>query len=190
MSNIKRRRLRSFLKLLHQFTGSSIFSLMLASPAFADQLDPAKSIEVTVHGRVSEHCAMGQINNMAFGDLTRPGLTAATRVRFSCNVPFDMTIQAAHGGLANLQYPQGQGPYSGVLPFNLDIAIPVRKPTPSFVGRRFSSQQLMGGATLSSSGGIATEDLLLSIELGTASREAGLLAGQYSEVITVTVSAS
>ena len=72
----------------------------------------------------------------------------------------------------------------------MDVAIPVRKPSPSFVGRRLSSQELIGGATLSSSGGIATEDFQLSIVLGTASREAGLLAGQYSEMIVITVSAS
>lgn len=165
-------------------------ALASATPAFADQVDATKSIEINVHGRVTEHCAMGQIGDMAFGDLTRPGLSAAARVQFSCNVPFDMKIQAAHGGLANVQYPQGQGPYAGTLPFTMDVAIPVRKPSSSLVGRSFSSRELMGGATLSSAGGIATEGFTLSVALGTPPREAGLLAGQYAETIVITVSPS
>lgn len=163
---------------------------VIATPASADEIGGGKAVEINVHGRISEHCAMGPIGNMAFGDLTRPGLTAAARVQFSCNMPFDMTIQAAHGGLANVQYPQGQGPYAGTLPFTMDVAIPVRKPSSSLVGRSFSSRELMGGATLSSAGGIATEGFTLSVALGAPPREAGLLAGQYAETVIITVSPS
>lgn len=163
---------------------------VIAMPASADEIVAAKSLEINVHGHVAQNCAMGQIGDMAFGDLTRPGLSAAARVQFRCNVPFDMKIQAAHGGLANVQFPQGQGPYAGTLPFTMDVAIPVRKPFASLVERSFSSRELMSGATLSSGGGIATDGLSLSVSLGPPPREAGLLAGQYSETIVVTVTPS
>lgn len=175
---------------LRSIPGVIVFAILSVSPAFSEPLDSAKSIELSLHGRVGEQCAIGQIGTMAFGDITRPGLTAATRVQFLCNVPFDMKIQAAHGGLANLQYPQGQGPYAGTLPFTMTVAIPVRKPSPSLIGRNFSSRDLLGGATLSSGDGIAVEGFALSITLGLPSREAGLLAGQYSEILTITVSPS
>jgi hypothetical protein len=55
------------------------------------------------------------------------------------------------------------------------------------VSRTFESRQLLSGGVISSNGGIATDNMLLSVELATPSGEAGLLAGEYLETITITV---
>jgi len=54
----------------------------------------------------------------------------------------------------------------------------------------FDSIDLMAGRTISSNGGIAVDGMMLSIVLGRAPTEAGLLGGNYSEVIEITVTPS
>jgi hypothetical protein len=46
----------------------------------------------------------------------------------------------------------------------------------------------LAGGVISSNGGIATDGMVLAVELGQPSGEAGLLGGEYSETITITVS--
>src|SRR3546814_8720862 len=116
------------------------------------------------------------------------GLGMEARVAFDCNVPFTMTIKGARGGLTHTTMPNGQGPYSGVLPYNLAVEMPVRYPSRQMVSRSFNSRQLLAGGVISSNGGIATDGMILAVELGQPSGEAGLLAGDYSETITITVS--
>lgn len=158
-----------------------------AAEAHAETLIGAKTIDMLVHGTISQHCAMGGIGNMNFGDLTRPDLQASAAVQFSCNVPFQVKVQAAHGGLTNLAYPKGQGPYAGSLPYTIGFAIPVRKPSEWLVDASFNSRDLMGGRTFNSAGGIATQGMTLNVALGRPSGDAGLLAGDYSETIVITV---
>lgn len=164
--------------------------LIGALPAAANDLDNLKSIELNVHGRIAEHCSMGQIADINFGDITRVGLQATAKVQLSCNVPFDMKIQSANGGLANDQFPHGQGPYAGTLPYTIGVSMPLRKPQTSFVDRTFKSNELTGGRTISSDGGIALDGFGLTVALGRPSNEAGLLAGKYGETIVITVTPS
>jgi hypothetical protein len=124
---------------------------------------------------------------MKFGDLTRPDLQASAAVQFSCNVPFRVKVQAAHGGLTNTAYPRGQGPFAGSLPYTIGFSIPVFKPSEWLVDRTFNSRDLTGGRTFDSAGGIATRGMTLSVALGRPSGDAGLLAGDYSETIVITV---
>lgn len=165
----------------------AIVMMIMAQPASAEILDNAKSIDLNVHGEISQHCAMGAIGDMNFGDLTRLNISASQRIAFSCNLPFNMKIEAANGGLTNTLYPHGQGPYSGTLPYTIDVAIPVRKPQSAEVERSFNSRELMGGRTFSSDGGVAFDGMGLTVALGRPSGEAGLLAGSYAETIVITV---
>lgn len=160
---------------------------LVPAAAHADEIDNVRSLTLAVSGRVSEYCALGDIADMHFGDITRPNLRAATRVPLNCNVPFDMTIKAARGGLTHEALPTGQGPYSGTLPYTIDIAMPVRKPQRALVGRSFESRDLLGGRTISSEGGIAIDGMALTVALGRPSGEAGLLAGKYGETIEITI---
>jgi spore coat protein U-like protein len=161
--------------------------LFAATPAGAETLDDLKSLTLNVHGEINQHCAMASISSMDFGDLTRPNLRASTRVGFNCNVPFNLKIEAANGALTNTEYPHGQGPYAGSVPYTVDVAIPVRKPRSSEVEGRFFSRDLMAGRTISSDGGIALQGLGLTVALSPPADSAELLAGRYAETIVITV---
>lgn len=167
--------------------GVALAALACAMPAAANGIDNAESFDVAVHGTISQHCAMGGIADMDFGDLERRGLNRQTPVAFSCNMPFTMTIVGERGALTHTAMPGGQGPFGGQLPYSLSIEMPVRHPAQQTVTQSFTSRQLQAGGVVSSNGGIATDGMTLSVELGLPSGEAGLLAGEYSEVITITV---
>jgi len=124
---------------------------------------------------------------MDCGDLERPRPGLRSRVAFDCNIPFTMTIKSAQGALTNVAMPNGQGPYGGSLPYSLAIEMPLRHPAAQIVDRSFDSRQLRAGGVISSNGGIATDGMVLAVGLGRPSGEAGLLAGQYAETITITV---
>ncbi len=167
-----------------------LFALAAAAfavPANAEEIRSVKSLDIAVSGSVRQHCAIGSIGNMDFGNLERRGLGVETQVSLDCNVPFTMTIKGARGGLTHSTMPGGQGPYSGVLPYSLAVEMPVRYPAQQIISRSFNSRQLLSGGVISSNGGIATDGMRLSVELGQPSGEAGLLAGEYSETITITV---
>ncbi|GAY20996.1 hypothetical protein [Sphingobium fuliginis] len=149
-----------------------------------------RSVELNVHGKIMEQCAIGNVGDMNFGDITRPGLKASARVSFNCNVPFRVDVRSANGGLANAQFPNGQGPYAGRLPYSIGFQIPVLKPSSSLVAQTFESSDLMGGRSFNSAGGIAVDGMALNVALGRPSSEAGLLAGSYSETIIISVSPS
>jgi len=168
-----------------------LFALAAAAfavPANASEIENVRSFDIAVSGSIRQHCAMGSIQNMDFGNLERRGLAIQTQVAFDCNVPFTMMIKGARGGLTHTKMPNGQGPYAGVLPYNLAVELPVRHPAAEMLNRSFNSHQLQAGGVISSNGGIATDGMVLAVQLGTPSGEAGLLAGEYSETITITVS--
>jgi spore coat protein U-like protein len=158
--------------------------------ASAEHLDPSSRVQIRVHGDIGEHCAMGAPGTVDFGDLNRPGLAVDVPVQFNCNIPFNIRIQAAHGALTNVRNPAGEGPYAGALPYTFGLTVPVRKPTQSVVSRNFDSRTLVGAQNVSSGGGIALDGMLLHVALGRPAAEAGLLAGDYSETIVITVSPS
>lgn len=145
-------------------------------------------VQLNVHGAVPEHCAIGSVGDMAFGDLNRSGIQRAADVGFSCNVPFQINIRSANGGLANEAFPRGQGPYAGLVPYSIAVAIPLRRPGNDMLVQSFSSTALMAGASLTSAGGIALDGMRLTVALAPPSGEAGLLGGRYSETVTITVS--
>lgn len=167
--------------------GAGAAASLVPSVAHADEIDGVRNLTLQVSGRVSEHCALGSIRDVHFGDISRPNLSAAARVALDCNIPFQMTVKAARGGLAHDAMPTGQGPYSGTLPYTIGIEMPVRKPQAAMVGRSFESHELLAGRTISSEGGIAMDGMALTVSLGRPSGEAGLLAGRYGETIEITI---
>lgn len=162
--------------------------MAFATPAVANEIDEARSFDIAVSGSISQQCAMGGIADMDFGNLERRGLNRQVPVAFHCNMPFSMTINGERGALTHTMMPDGQGSYGGQLPYSLSIEMPVRHPAPQVIKKLFTSQQIQAGGIISSNGGIATDGMVLGIELGLPSGEAGLLAGDYSETITITVS--
>lgn len=171
-----------------RFLYSTLAAMALATPAAAHEIDNARSIDIAVSGSISEYCSMGGIADMDFGNLERRGLNRTTQVAFNCNMPFTMKINGERGALTHSTMPNGQGPFGGQLPYSLFVEMPVRHPATQMLNKSFSSRQLVAGGIISSNGGIATDGMVLGVELGLPSGEAGLLAGDYSEVITITVS--
>ena len=154
----------------------------------AADADYASTQKIEVHGTVTEHCAIGSPGDVQLGELDQAGRQTELKFGLDCNVPFTMTVSAEHGSLTNRQYPKGQGPYAGSLPYRLDLSIPVRKPASSIVRRSFASRDLVGGRSFSSGGGIATQGMEATVTLGHPGGDAGLLGGDYSETIDVTIS--
>lgn len=164
---------------------AAVAALAIATPACANEIDNVRSFDIAVSGSIRQHCALGNVPDMDFGDLERRGLGIDREVAFDCNMPFTMTIK---GALTHTTMPNGQGPYGGQLPYSIGVKMPVRHPATRIIDRTFNSRQLIAGGVISSNGGIATDGMHLAIELGSPSGEAGLLAGDYSETITITVS--
>ena len=158
-----------------------------ASPAAAQEISNVKSMDIAVQGSIAQRCQMGAIPTADFGELTRAGRFAAAKVALDCNVPFTMLIKAQNGALVHSEMPHGQGPYAGSVPYSLDVELPVRRPTTELISKVFEGRSLLGGQAISSAGGIAMDGLLLRLSLGSVSSEAGLLAGQYGEVIEITI---
>jgi hypothetical protein len=162
--------------------------LEAVSPAAATELGAGSSQRLQIHGDVTQHCAIGSPGNVDFGNLDRDGLQADLAVGLDCNVPFVMNVEAQYGALTNIQYPNGQGPYAGSLPYSLDLSIPARTPEARVITDTFNSRDLIGGKSISSQGAIATDGMTVHVALGHAGGEAGLVAGDYGETITITLS--
>jgi spore coat protein U-like protein len=159
-----------------------------ATPASSEEIGGLRSMNLDVHGRLDQRCALGAIDSVDFGDLTHPGGRARARVALDCNVPISVTVSAAHGALANERYPQGQGPYAGSVPYSLGFKVPVRHPWESVMLRSFKSSDLVGvGQTFTTGDGIAVDGMSLEVALEKPSGDAGLLAGSYGETIEITV---
>lgn len=167
---------------------AAVAALAIAAPVRAGEIENVRSFDIAVSGAIRQHCALGNVPNMDFGNLERRGLGIDREVAFDCNMPFTMTIKGAKGALMHTTMPNGQGPYGGQLPYSIGVKMPVRHPAMQMIDRTFNSRQLVAGGIISSNGGIATDGMHLAIELGSPSGEAGLLAGDYSETITITVS--
>jgi hypothetical protein len=162
--------------------------LIAASPACASELEASASQRLQVHGDIAQHCSISSPGNVEFGNLERDGLQADLSFGLDCNVPFVMNVEAQYGALTNLEYPKGQGPYSGSVPYVLDFSIPARAPSAKLITDSFNSRDLVGGKSISSEGAIATDGMKIHVTLGHAGGEAGLLAGKYGETITITMS--
>ena len=161
-----------------------------ANSAAADDLPAAKSLTLEVQGEIEEHCSFGPIPDLALGELGNVRGEYRRHVALDCNIPVDIRVKSANGGLANTAYPNGQGPYKGRLGYQLSLAMPIRKPAASVVTADFRSAQLVGGGTLSSNGGVAIDGMELTMRFDQLRGDDALLGGDYSEVIEITVSPS
>lgn len=158
-----------------------------AAVAAKDGVVDARSLTLAVQGTIRQQCAIGNVGDMNFGDLNRVGLSATARVAFSCNIPFAMSIRGQNGALTHRTMPNGQGPYGGKVPYSIGVKMAVRHPSESIINRVFSGSEVQSGGLVSSDGGIATDGMIIDVALGRPSGEAGLLAGEYAETITITV---
>lgn len=161
---------------------AAMTSPALAKPASAS-LEVGKTLNVAVVGRIVPRCEIQGGGDVDFGELTG-GEQATALFGLDCNVPFDLGVTSARGGLAHATKPQGEGPFAGVLPYDVTLTVPTLRPEPRVIRANFSSIDHTG--VLSSGDGIAAGGG--KIEFRTRQPAgAGLLAGQYSETLTVTI---
>lgn len=142
-------------------------------------------IDLTVRGGITPRCQLSGGGDVDFGELAG-NRTATASFGLDCNVPFDVGVQSARGGLAHSTMPQGQGPFAGTLPYELHLSFPTLRPARSTIQASFNSAEVMSRRNVSSGDGISGG--AGKIEFRTqAPSGAGLLAGRYSETLMLTV---
>jgi spore coat protein U-like protein len=144
-------------------------------------------LDVSLTGRIMGGCAVAGGGDINFGELTG-NETAVATLDLDCNVPFELGFSSPRGGLAHATMPQGQGPFAGTLPYSVRVEVPVISPQPSMLDRSFDSRDLRSRRTMNSGEAIAAGGARLTFKTDMPSG-AGLLAGDYSETLTVTVTA-
>ncbi|WP_292051156.1 MULTISPECIES: hypothetical protein [unclassified Brevundimonas] len=141
-------------------------------------------LSVQVQGVISPRCAMGSGRTVNMGDLNRAAL-ARVDLHLTCNLPFTLRMRAANGALKHAVMPGGQGGYSGAVPYGMDVNVPLLEPMLTRMGGVFSGSQLRAGVALDSRQAIAAGGAV--IKFSTPGSNNDLLAGEYSEVITLTL---
>lgn len=172
---------------------AAVGAVLLAGPAARAEPnarivgDIGVQLDVALNGRIVQRCEIQGGESIDLGEL-RGGLVAAADFGLDCNVPFDIQVVSTRGGLAHASQPLGEGPFSGTLPYDLNVTVPTLYPGREVIVRAsFLSSNMMGRTVLSSGDGIASGRG--SLELRTREPSgAGLLAGRYTETLTMTIS--
>jgi hypothetical protein len=167
-----------------------VYAILVGQPCLAGTIDKtgAPQLTLTVGGDIQSKCGLGHAGDIALGDLTQAVLSADTDIGVHCNVPFDLTVKSMHGGLRNIAHPDGSGPYAGVRGYALTVSVPVETPDSLSITDTYTADQLVGGQTISSEGGIASQNAHLHLMLD-AITAPGLAAGDYSETIELSITA-
>ena len=148
-----------------------------------DREDAARQLQVNVTGRIKASCQLRGGGDLNLGEL-HGGERATALFGLDCNVPFDLALRSQRGGLAHISQPQGEGPFAGTLPYDVLLTVPTLRPELAVVQASFQSTQMSG--QLSSGDGIAAGSGKLEFRMRNAPG-AGLLAGQYTETLTLTI---
>lgn len=174
---------------------ASAFSVLcMASQASAGPSDNSIEISsgrlnVSLQGRLEARCQASGGGTLDLGPNLRGGLVVQAGFGLDCNVPFAIKVTSGSGGLAHTMSPDGQGPFAGLLSYTIDVRVPTETaagPGP-IVGGSFGSAS-RSKTFVSGLDGIASGGGVLSI-VTNAPEGAGLLAGTYSDTVTITVSA-
>lgn len=164
---------------------ASGFGGAVTAPSVPLAYEDPRSIDVQVVGEIPSRCELGAGRDLDFGELTG-GIRIEVGFGLVCNVPFELTVRAARGGLTHVSQPAGQGGFSGRLGYGLAVDVPVIEPRERMMSGRYESRDLVGGVTLSSGDAIAKGGGSLRFE--TRSPEGlGLLAGAYTETVHLTL---
>lgn len=167
-----------------------VAALMLAAvPGLAQaqtgQATGSPSVDLLLVGNISARCSIGGGRNLDLGELSSQK-QAVARFDLGCNLPFQLNFRSAFGGMAHVTQPGGEGPYEGLLPYNLGVTIPALSPDPLQLQSEFTSSQMVAGAVLDSGEAIARGggEIRLRTQLPAGK---SLLAGRYADSITITI---
>lgn len=174
----------------HKLSFAAIVGAVLALgaaalPARAETTAPAERVNLTLSGDITAACNMGDGAPVDLGEL-RGGIGFSANLGLFCNVPFDLTLRSANGGLTNDRSPGGEGPFAGTLGYRLKVQVPLITPHRTSMSGDFTSTELRATRSISSGSGIAAGGATLSL-VTQEPTGAGLLAGNYSETINLTL---
>lgn len=155
-----------------------------AHPASINKPDQS-SFDLLLTGRVKDHCQLSGGGTIALGELVGQK-TVNAGFDLDCNVPFALAVTSTSGGLAHTTKPLGEGPFAGTATYQLNLFIPTLSPSVSTLHAAFASAQLRSGATVSSGEAIAAGSGRIEVKMDDI-HGAGLLAGDYSESLTITI---
>jgi hypothetical protein len=156
------------------------------APVRAETSSPAGEVNLTLIGDIVAACNLGGSEAVDLGEL-RGGLGFSATLGLACNVPFDLTLRSANGGLAHERLPKGEGPFAGTLGYRVKVQVPLITPSRTNMGGDFTSTELRATRSISSGAGITAGGATLSL-VTQQPTGAGLLAGKYSETLNLTVS--
>lgn len=151
----------------------------------ADSIESSSGFDVAVTGRIVSDCRLSGGGNIDLGELTGNEVVTAD-FGLRCNVPFDISFESARGGLAHITKPRGEGPFAGTLAYTLNVAVPTLAPQRGMMSAAYSSADLTARKTLTSGDAIAAGGGRLQIRTQRP-QGAGLLAGEYIEILNVTL---
>ncbi len=145
-------------------------------------------VELGVVGHIAQSCSLGAIDAAHIADLAHATDPVTGSMPIHCNVPFQLNISSQNGGIVNTtKGPGAIGGWSGRVGYSLTVGIPVLYPTSGWVQGVYNASDLTSGKSLSSNGGVAFDHVHVELKMEALSG-AGLLAGDYSDVIRFSVS--
>lgn len=159
--------------------------LATAGAAHAETVESTSGFDVMVTGRIVSDCVLTGGADFDLGELTG-GEVVKANLGLRCNLPFDLTFESQRGGLAHIAKPRGEGPFAGLLPYTLRVVVPTLAPQAGTMSASYSSADLIARRTLSSGEAVAAGGGEIEFRMQQP-QGAGLLAGEYSETLNVTL---
>ena len=160
-----------------------------SSPPSKDVMVSTRSLDLVLRGHLDARCEASGGGVMDFGSALRGGMEIRAGFGLDCNIPFALKVTSSNGGLAHATSPRGHGPFAGTLRYTMDVRVPTLTAAGpgADVGGSFGSEArsqtfVSGLDSIAAGGGV------LSI-LTQAPEGAGLLAGSYTDTVTITVTA-
>jgi hypothetical protein len=150
-----------------------------------EDISQGASLNVVLNGAILSDCGIKGGGLLAIGELNGREQVSAP-FDLSCNVPFELIFTSSSGGLVHAEKPDGEGPYKGNIPYQLEVSVPGQTPRPVELSGRFRSSALVAGVALSSGEAIAASrgTIVLNSQLGEGEE---LLAGRYEDSLRITI---
>jgi|GEM_PF-3286546 len=167
------------------------FCAMLASITFTMNASAGERVIVAVGGDLQDRCSISLVSSPSLSvDLASSG-TATFDFDLNCNHPIEINLESRNGyiAIADGKAPETNGDYTGRVDYTVDFSAPLKAGTWSESG--IAGSTLQNGTTFRpGSAALANSppfDSSLEMTVNWDMPTAKLLAGYYSEEVTVTV---
>ena len=155
-----------------------------ASPAYAQ----SQSLDIQASGTIAASCSLTKASEFLAANLSANGSVSATAT-VNCNTGFSIAAASANGAVKRV--PPGTPPanFSNSLAYSFSLSVPLDSGGPA-VANCSSAAMLANSCSLSSGGGTAAaKTATLTASWTIPVLPTRLLAGGYSDTITLTIAA-